>query len=453
MGWLENIKKFKNDIYLYHRREAEDHREYAGRSQKMKMHRGALRIRKRDLMRQLQFLRRLQRNSGTDEQIELLKNITKIEAELNELHLKQHVNPFGKEDADFNQYYRHIRFTRPFVLIFNLALWFLLFWFGGVGAGLKIVILLFALMTTFGSIFEMIFMIRIKDRILKPVDNLQKAVNEVAKGNYDVTVAGETTNEIASLIKAFNEMARGLAAAEKIKSEYEENRKALVANISHDLKTPITSIQGYVEAVVGDTGIPREKLDRYLKIIRSNSSYMNSLIDDLFLFSKLDMQKLDFHFETVGIKPFIADMMEEFSLDLGEKNAVFEFTDTLAREYDVKLDAKRFYQIIRNIIDNAVKHGPDTLLKIEAKLYEAGGFICIDITDNGPGIPEESLGHIFDRFYRVGTERTKDLSSTGLGLAIAKELVQAHGGKIAVSAAEGGGSRFTVAIPYIGAGK
>lgn len=125
------------------------------------------------------------------------------------------------------------------------------------------------------------------------------------------------------------------------------------------MKTPITSIQGYVEAITGNEEIRQNRLEQYLKVIHNNVVYMNRLIDDLFLFSKLDMQKLEFNFIEINICPFIADMMEEFKLELEEKDTGFEFNNMLTMDHIVKLDAKRFYRIIRNIIDNAVKYGPN----------------------------------------------------------------------------------------------
>lgn len=445
----EFLKKIKDHISDHYASDRDEHQDARLKYDKVRLRQRTLNMKLREYERQLKMLERIQGNSHTREGIELLNNIYAVKMELRELHLKLHMNSMDNGKSEFNHYYRHIRIIRPFALVFNLILWFLLFWFGGVGTGLKIVILLFALMTTVGSIFELIFLVNIKDRILKPIENLKKGVSEVAQGNYAVTIAEEKTYEVNSLIKAFNEMSKKLRESEKLKIEYEENRKALIINISHDLKTPITSIQGYVEAITGNEEILQDKLEQYLKVIHNNTVYMNRLIDDLFLFSKLDMQKLEFNFIETNIRPFIEDMMEEFKLELEEKNTGFEYNNMLTKDHIVKLDAKRFYRIIRNIIDNAVKYGSKSTLKIVTELYEEGVYVNLDISDNGPGIPEESLPHILERFYRADNQRTKDLKSTGLGLAIAKELIEAHGGKIAVSSKENQGSTFTVSLPYI----
>jgi Signal transduction histidine kinase len=409
-----------------------------------------LQAEQRRLNRQLHYLRHFRRAGPTEDRQALMKRMGEIQTELHELHVRTHLRQFESgTDADFNRYYAHIRLSRLFVLLFNLLLWGLLFWLIGLGSGLTVIAVLFAVTTTIGSVFEIYFQLKVSERILKPVDSLKKGVQEIAHGNYNVKVETENANEIASLIKAFNEMAQKLLESEKVKRAYEENRKALVANISHDLKTPITSIQGYVEALE-DGKTPAQKVSRYLKIIQSNAGYMNRLVDDLFVFSKLDMQRLDFHFEQIHIRPFLNDMMEEFAIELEEKSVRFTYSDELAEDYIVKLDGKRVNQIMHNLISNAVKHGPgEGSMKIRVWVREINGLIEIAIADNGPGIPPESLPHIFERFYRVDAERTKNLESTGLGLAIAKELTEAHGGTIRVSSEVGGGSCFAVSIPWM----
>ena len=272
---------------------------------------------------------------------------------------------------------------------------------------------------------------------------------EISKGNYKVKVESEVMNEISLLVDSFNEMAAKLLESEKLKLEYEENRKTLIANISHDLKTPITSIQGYIEAITDGNDITPENLNKYLKIIYSNSTYINKLIDDLFLFSKLDMQKLEFQFEKVLARPFFNDLLEEFKFELEERQIGFNYLDNTSVDVWLNIDRKRIYQVFKNIIGNAVKHGLTQNLSINIVLYTRNEFIYIDIKDNGSGISADKLPHIFDRFYRIDTERTKDFMSTGLGLAISKELVEAHSGRIDVTSIEKEGTCFTVVLPSI----
>lgn len=234
-----------------------------------------------------------------------------------------------------------------------------------------------------------------------------------------------------------------------MQQEYEENRKELIANISHDLKTPITSINGYIEALVDGVVTSPDKVNNYLRVIYNNTTYINNLIDDLFLFSKLDMQKLDFNFEKIKIRPFMADLMEEFNFVLKENDIGFKFQDNLLEELDVNIDRKRIYQVIRNIIGNAMKYGSQQEPVIEVQLGNNDLYVNIEVKDNGPGIPQDKLPHIFNRFYRIDAERTKDFMSTGLGLAIAKEMVEAHEGRINVNSIVGEGSSFVIQLPIM----
>lgn len=344
---------------------------------------------------------------------------------------------------EFHRMHRSLRYFRPFALLFNLLILFLLFKL----AGMKATVIFIAVLLIAKEIVQVIFFLRLEKRVFQPIEALKRGVEEIARGNYDVKVKGGVQNEIGLLVAAFNDMARKLGEGERIKSEYEENRKALIANISHDLKTPITSIQGYIEAILEKDGVPAENKYKYLQIIHHNILYVNKLIDDLFLFSKLDMQKLNFQFEQVPVRAFMRDLTEELVIELEERQVHFLYTDKMEQELVLRLDRKRMHQALRNIIGNSLKHGPGEGLAIKAELTGQGDFACIRLSDNGPGIPADKLPHIFDRFYRINNERTKDLVSTGLGLAIARELVEAHGGSIAAFSQEGSGTCFTIKLP------
>ncbi len=369
------------------------------------------------------------------------REISKQHEELLKLHKE-----FNLKKAELIKYHQHIKYTRLFTILIILIIWYVIFRF----AGIKTVSVSFAFLISIGGIIELMFHARLERSFFLPIARLKKGVEEIAMGNYDVRVKLKTGNEIELLADSFNHMAAKLGESDRIKAEYEENRKALIANISHDLKTPMTSIQGYIEAILDVEAMPVESLRKYLKIISSNTAYMNKLIDDLFLFSKLDMQKLELKLESVGIRPYISDLMEEFKYELEERKIEFVYNDRLQADHPVEIDLKRLQQVFRNIIGNAVKYGSDRRLKIIVSLYDKDGYVCADIENNGPAIPEDKLPYIFDRFYRIDTERTKDEMSTGLGLAIAKELVEAHKGKISVSSIEGAGTCFTVHLPVGG---
>ena len=357
---------------------------------------------------------------------------------LRKLHSRMH-----QHQREFLKYHRYFRYARPVVLVFNVIILYLLFrW-----AGIKAIGVFFAALIILKEIAVFVFLMRLEKRIISPIQELRHGVDQIASGNYDVRVECHFPNDLGLLIISFNEMAYRLLQAEQMKAEYEENRKSLITNISHDLKTPITAIQGYIEALQEGPGLPAEKRDKYLKTIHRNVSYLNHLIDDLFLFSKLDMDKLEFNFAAVRFRDYIADLMEEYRLELDGLNIPLRVSDTLAGAPRVNMDGKRIYQAINNIVRNAVGHGPGQGLVLEVKLYRRDDLIALDIQDNGPGIAADKLPHIFGRFYRIDTERTKNFESTGLGLAITKELVLAHGGEVTVSSREGEGTCFTILLP------
>jgi len=344
---------------------------------------------------------------------------------------------------EFHRLHKSFKFLRAIFLVFNAIIIYLLFrW-----AGLKVIGISIAALIICKEVIHLFFLGSLEKRVLKPIDKLQNGFVEIARGNYDVSIDPGCENEFGQLIRSFNEMAYKLRESEKTNLEYEENRKNLIANISHDLKTPITSIQGYIEMIMDNELVPPDKINQYLKTIYNNTNYMNKLIDDLFLFSKLDIDKVDFHYEIMPVRAFMGDLMDELRFELEEIDADFRYQDKMDQDPSVSIDGKRMHQVIKNILGNAIKYGPPTDLKISVELFRQDNMACLAITDNGPGISPDKLPHIFNRFYRIDNERSKDFMSTGLGLAISRELIEAQGGKILVSSSEKTGSCFTICFP------
>jgi signal transduction histidine kinase len=182
--------------------------------------------------------------------------------------LRSHLH---RNHREFLRYHRFFRYGRPVVLLFNLIILFLLFkW-----AGIKAAGIFFAVLILVKEIVIFLFLMRLQKRIIFPIQELRRGVEEISKGNFDVHVECATPNDLGHLIASFNEMAHQLMHGEKLKVEYEENRKGLVANISHDLKTPLTSIRGYIELLL-EQDLPREQRERYLRTIHGNISYLSS---------------------------------------------------------------------------------------------------------------------------------------------------------------------------------
>jgi signal transduction histidine kinase len=367
-------------------------------------------------------------------------------------------NASHMDEIHYRQYRRHIRYARPAFLGMMILFWVFLFLFGGLASGIRFIAALFAVISTVSSIAELIFLLRMDMSVMQPLSGLEAAAGRIAAGDFDVHVSRPHHPEMDSFVCTFNSMAESLRKNEQLKKEYEENRKELIANISHDLKTPVTAVLGYVDALHELAPENKEKQERYLSIIRANTVYLNRLIDDLFLFSKLDIHKLDFNFEIVALNDYLRDLMEEFSLDLGEHGVRFTYRDMLPAHTAARLDPKRFCRVVRNIIDNARRYNQGEGFEITVSASsedtaegKAQRCLLLSIADNGTGIPEEKLAHIFERFYRADAARTKYTEGTGLGLAIARELVEAHDGTISARNVLSGGLVFDIRIPLPGA--
>lgn len=302
------------------------------------------------------------------------------------------------------------------------------------------VIILVSTIFILKELSTLFFSLQMRNRIMKPLEKLRVAVDEISKGHYGYTVDEEEFNMVGDLIASFNNMSVKLKEADELKEKYEQNRKELIAGISHDLKTPITSIIGYVDAIQTGVATTEEKRDKYLSIIESNAQYTNKLIDDLFLFSKLDINQMKYDFVELPIREFLEDVIVEKKLELEEQGVRVDYNMDIESDRLLAIDGKMVYRIMSNILSNAVKYGDRNEPRIYINALREVDGVKIRITDNGPGIPEETVKHIFNVFYRGDASRNKEVGGTGLGLAIAKQLVEAHGGTIIASSEVGIGT-------------
>ncbi len=296
------------------------------------------------------------------------------------------------------------------------------------------------------EVSTLLFSMQMRKRVMKPIEKLRVAVEEIGKGHYGYQVNEEPGNLVGDLITSFNKMSCELKDINEIKEKYEKNRKELIAGISHDLKTPITSIVGYVDAI--QTGIANtdEKQNTYLSIIGSNAQYTNKLIDDLFLFSKLDINQMKYEFVELPVCDFLTDIVIEKQLELEESGVGVDFELDIPEDRLLPIDGKMVYRIVSNIVSNAVKYGDleEPKILIEASNLEDG--VEVKISDNGQGISKKDLKQIFEVFYRADASRNKEVGGTGLGLAIAKQLVEAHAGSIWASSVVGVGTTIAFTL-------
>ncbi|KAB2328767.1 HAMP domain-containing protein [Cytobacillus depressus] len=265
--------------------------------------------------------------------------------------------------------------------------------------------------------------------IIKPISILKEGAERIKSGDLNFEIKAISNDEIGQLNRAFEEMRTKLKESINLQIRYEENRKELLTNISHDLKTPITSIIGYVEGIQDGVANTPQKIEKYLSTVYSKAKDMDSLIDELFLFSKLDLKKEPFHFETVELDKYMRDYVEELYLDLLQQGIHIEL-HFLNKQIYVIADREKLKRVLANLINNCVKYMTKDRKNISIALNERLRDVVVQVTDNGQGIEPSALPHIFERFYRAEQSRNSQTGGSGLGLAIAKQIIVEHGGEI-----------------------
>ncbi len=284
----------------------------------------------------------------------------------------------------------------------------------------------FVVIAAFTNVLASYYLTR---RMLFPLNNLRKAAGKISKGDLDHPIIEEGDGEIAELCRDLDLMRIKLKDLIHAQLKYEENRKMLVSSISHDLKTPVTSIKGYVEGIRDRVADTPEKVDRYLQTIYQKTEQIDKMIDDLLLYAKLDLNQIPFNFVPVLIKAYLEDFLLANEYDLERSKIVLDFKSQLENDHEVLVDRERMDRVLMNILENSRKYMNKEQGKIAVRLRETQFSIIIELRDNGAGIAEEDLPYIFDRFYRSDEART-EIKGSGLGLAIARQIVEGHGGRI-----------------------
>lgn len=291
-------------------------------------------------------------------------------------------------------------------------------------AVLVIICVLFILTFTNGLLTYLV-----SKSIIKPLKELENAANEIKHGNLDYKISACSKDEIGEVCGSFEEMRSRLKESLEIQQQYEENRKELISNISHDLKTPITSIKGYIEGIKDGIADTPDKMNKYINTIYTKANYMDNLIDDLFLFSKLDLNRVPFDFQIVDIRSYIKDYVEEINFDL-DRDSIELTLNIPEKPIMVKVDVQKLNRVIMNIVGNSIKYKAIGMLKINIAVKDKNDYVVIEVKDNGKGISKEGLPYVFDRFFRADTSRETTSGGSGLGLAIVKKIIEEHEGQI-----------------------
>lgn len=286
--------------------------------------------------------------------------------------------------------------------------------------------------------------------ILKPIRILQDAAHEIRDGNLDYRISYDSDDEIGRVCSDFDEMRRKLKQSEAERAEYDENRKLLIAGISHDIRTPLTTIQGYASGLLDGIANTEEKRELYIRTIYNTAKDMESLVNDLSLFTKLESDIMPFNFEKVDIAEFVSDFLEDKRAMLAMGGAQAELRNRCRGKVMVSMDPEQFARVLFNIVENSIKYKcqDGTPCRIDVALSDApDGGVVIKLADNGPGVAKEELPAIFDTFYRTDKARTNVAGGSGLGLSITKQIVTRHKGRIWAEESAAHGLAIFIILP------
>ncbi|MBQ8748171.1 MAG: HAMP domain-containing histidine kinase [Clostridia bacterium] len=277
----------------------------------------------------------------------------------------------------------------------------------------------------------------ITERMVAPLRSMSRAAKSFAAGKFDVRVPVTGSDEISELAQAFNNMAESLAATD-------EMQRSFVANVSHDLRTPMTTISGFIDGILSGA-IPEEKRDYYLDVIASEVRRLSRLVNALLDISRMQAGERKFTMTNLDICEMARQILISFEKRIEEKNLNVHF-DCDSDRMEVLADRDSIHQVLYNICDNAVKFSCDGG-EYEISIHERDKKIAVSVYNTGVGIPEEDLPRIFDRFYKSDKSRGLDKTGVGLGMHISRAIIEAHGETIRVESEYGKWCRFTFTLP------
>lgn len=288
-------------------------------------------------------------------------------------------------------------------------------------------------------VLSMMGLLLLARRILKPLNQLNYTAKEYAAGNFEAKTGITSQDEIGELASNLEYMASEL-------SKLDEYRKSFVANISHDFRSPLTSIKGYIEAMLDGT-IPKDNQERYLNIVLSETQRLTKLTSSMLEMNQSDVQGLKLTFTDFNVMEIINSTSDIFEGTCKERYIVIRKICNIENPI-VRADKTRIQQVIYNLVDNAIKfspHGSTITLSVNA----LDDKILVSVKDSGRGIRKEQQQKVWDRFYKGDESRGKDKKGSGLGLAIIREIIRAHGEEITLNSTPGKGSEFIFTLKRI----
>ena len=281
-------------------------------------------------------------------------------------------------------------------------------------------------------------------RVIHPFVEMNHAVQCYSRGDFSTRIPVDGKDEAAQLGKSLNEMAEQLRTLE-------DTRRSFVANVSHELRSPLTSMKGFLEAMRDGT-IPEEDFPQYIEIVLNETRRMVTLVNDLLDLARIESGTIQLNFEVFDINELIRRTLLTFEARLNENE--MEMDVRFAQEQcSVFADPAQIGQVLRNLIDNAIKYSPKGRV-LSVSTYSMRKTVYVTVRDNGIGIPQEDVPHVFDRFYKVEKAHTPaPQMGSGLGLSIVKRIIEQHGQSITVRSARGRGTQFTFTLERASSGK
>jgi signal transduction histidine kinase len=326
----------------------------------------------------------------------------------------------------------------PLFVLVIVAFTARLMFFNSHDLGLLVVLLLFAL--TPGIAVSTL----LGGRIAGAVDDLSAGAAAMARGDLTTRVRADGVAELRALAESFNSMAEQLEVAARERAETERARRDLIAAVSHDLRTPLASLRALAEALDDGVVDDPEGVRRYLRLMTGETERLNMLIDDLFELARLESGALRLDRTPSPVQDLISEALERMTAQAGRKGLQLA-GEVVGDPPPVLIDGQQVTRVLLNLVQNAIRHTPaDGSVTLRA--VPAEGSVLVEVRDTGEGIGADDLPRIFDRFYRGDPARTRE-AGAGLGLAIARGIVEAHGGRIWVESEPGRGTRFAFTLP------
>lgn len=291
-------------------------------------------------------------------------------------------------------------------------------------------------------LFSVTFMI-LQEPYVRYISRISEAVQNISEGDLNTVIDVIGDDEFSSMAANLNHMAADIKKLMEKERESERTKNELITNVAHDLRTPLTSIIGYLELLAGNQQVPADMQHKYIEIAYGKSRRLQKLIEDLFGFTKLNCGKIAMHVGQIDIVKLLGQLVEEAYPNFVEKGLSYDLQSNVPAKI-INADGNLLARLFDNLIGNAIKYGADGK-RVLVKIHAEGETVTVSVTNYGYVIPADELPLIFNKFYRVEQSRSSSTGGTGLGLAIAKEIVDMHGGTISV-ASDLNGTVFTVKL-------